>query len=369
MTDAQDELWRDVSIILKHIRFIVALLVAALIVAALTGLAAGSDGRAKSEAEIKIETGAFLLGSGQAMPTLDTIADLAESDEVAAQVAQKLGTEPEEISDNLFVDTQARNPSDRQSLDQFSVEVTGPSQRRAEQIAAAVMDAVVERAEQLKLDPEGVESLRQLQALAQQRLQELDQADVSELAQVRSDLDAQRSRLTSLKAGLSVLYEALALVRADPSRPLGELVVAVSGVLGGAEGTGGVEQASSVEELERGLELRRQLTESLIEPIQLAIEALADHERQLVLLVADNSAALSVYTSAAQSLEAAGLAGEQTEIEVEVTTSGVNTSGSANWPARLGAAAAFGLVVGVAAAFALEFLAPHWQRWRRGNAG
>lgn len=308
-----------------------------------------------------------MLGSGQAMPTLDTIAYLAESDEVAAQVAQKLGTEPEEISDNLSVDTQARDPNDRQSLDELSVEVTGLSQHRAEQIATAVMDVVVERAEQLKLDPRGVESLLQLQALAQQRLQELDQADVSELAQVQSDLASQRGRLISLKTELSALDEALAPVRADPSRPLGELVVAVSGVLGGAEGAGGVEHASSVEELERGLELRRQLTESLIEPIQSDIEALTDRERELVSLVADDNAALSVYISAAQSLQAADLAGEQTEIEVEVTRSGVNTSGSANWPARLGAAAAFGLVAGVAGAFALEFLTPYWRQWRRGS--
>ena len=369
MARAQDDLWRDVSVILKHIRFIVALFAVAVVVAVATGLAVNTESQATSEAEIDIEVPTPLFGTSKTAPTLATFADLAESDEVTQASAQELSMDPAELRDNITVRTVQRDPQDRESVDRLFVEATGPSREQAKEIATAVMDAFVGAAEGLGSDPQGLELLREQETLALQRLQEFDQEQLFELAQVQTDLGAQRRLVTSLTAEVSAIDRALELVQAEASRPLGELAVAVSGVVGGSQGTGGIDQASTVEELRGGLELRRELAEDLTGEIQLKVNALEKREQELSLATADQSAALSVYNIALRDLEAADLAAAQTETAVTVTASGVDTSESVNWLARLGAAAAFGLVVGVAAAFALEFLAPHWQRWRGGNTG
>jgi hypothetical protein len=366
MAEAQNDLWHDVSVILKHIRFIVALFAVAIVVAVATGLAMNTESRATSEAEIDIKAGTPLFGADETVPTLDTLADLAESDEVTQAATEGLSMDPAELRNNVTVRTEAANPADRDSVDRLSIEATGTSKEQAKDMATAVMDAFTEAAEGLGSDPRGLELLREQETLALQRLQEFDQEQLFELAQVQTDLGVQRRLLTSLPSEVSAIDQALELVQAEGSRPLGELVVAVSGVLGGSQG---IEQASTVEELRGGLELRRELTGRLMEETQLQVSVLEKREQELLLDTADQSAALSVYNVALRDLQAADLAAAQTETEVTVTASGVDTSESVDWLTRLGAAAAFGLVVGVAAAFALEFLAPYWQRWRRGTAG
>jgi len=57
MANAQDDLWRDVSIVIKHVRFIAAFFIVALLVSAVTGLMTHSDHSARSSAEIERRRG------------------------------------------------------------------------------------------------------------------------------------------------------------------------------------------------------------------------------------------------------------------------------------------------------------------------
>jgi hypothetical protein len=367
MTESQDELWRDVSVVLKHIRFIVALFALAIVVAVASGLAASSESRAISEAEIVIEASTPLFGGTDTVPTLDTFDALAQSDEVVQTAAQEIGVDPEELRKNITVRAVERDPRDRESVDRLSIEATGASRGQARETAAAVMDAFVAAAEGSQSDPQGLESLQEQETLALQRLQEFDQAEVLELVQVQADLARNRSLIASLKGQVTAIEQALELIRAEGSRPLAELVVAISGVLGGSQGTGGIDQASTVEELEQGLELRRQLDEGLTTRAEQEVETLAQRERELLLVTAEGGAAMALYTTAVRNLRAAELAESLTETEITVTERGLDSSSGVNWLARLAAAAAFGLVVGVVGAFALELLGPYWRRWREGN--
>ena len=143
--------------------------------------------------------------------------------------------------------------------------------------------------------------------------------------------------------------------------------MAVAGVLGGPAGSGGIEQASTVEELRGGLTLRSGLAQGLKENAETEAAALARREQELLVATAGQRSAQAVYGSAVRNVQAAILAGTQTKTEVSVTASAVDTSTGADWPARLAAAAAFALVAGVAGAFALESLTSLSRRRRQGS--
>jgi len=368
MAETQDDLWRDLSIVVKHVRFIVALFILTLLVAVGTGLMADSDARARSELEIGIDAATPLFGGLETIPTLETFENLVKSDQVGEDAAQKVGISPEELESKISVDAVYRNPRDPSSVDQLSIEATGDSQQQAEAIAGAVVDAFVEAAQAVRTDPEALESQQEQGALALERLEEFDQAELTQLAQVQADLSVKRSLQSTLSRDLSAIEQALELLEAESSRPIEELIVAVVGTVGLPQAIGGTEQALTVEELKGGLELRRALAQKLLSSTQSEMEPLVKREQELLVATGGQRAAMDVYTRALQDLEAARLASTQMHAEITITARAVDTSSGANWLARLGAAAAFGLVVGVAGAFALEFLTPHWLRWRQGNA-
>jgi len=365
MAEAQDELWRDVSIVVKHFRLILALLVVALIAAIASGLLTNTTHRARSEAEIQLETAIPLSGNTEATPDLETYEKLAMSDDVAAAAASKVGLSAEELRGKITVTTTVRNIRDPASLDRLAISATGDSQAQAEAIASATMDAFAEAARALQSDPEGLESLRQQEALALEDLGKYDQQQVIELGKVQADLGATRALTSALSQDITSIEQALELLQTQGSRPLGELIVAVSGVLGGPEGSGGIEQASTVEELRGGLTLRNGLAQELKEKAETKVAALALLEQDLLAATTGQRSALAVYNSAVRNVQAAILAGTQTRTEVSVTASAVDTSTGADWPARLGAAAAFALVTGVAGAFALEFVTSLSRRRRQ----
>jgi len=227
------------------------------------------------------------------------------------------------------------------------------------------MDAFAEAARALQSDPEGLESLRQQEALALEDLGKYDQQQVIELGKVQADLGATRALTSALSQDITSIEQALELLQTQGSRPLGELIVAVAGMLGGPEGSGGIEQASTVEELRGGLTLRNGLAQELKEKAETKVAALALLEQDLLAATTGQRSALAVYNSAVRNVQAAILAGTQTRTEVSVTASAVDTSTGADWPARLGAAAAFALVTGVAGAFALEFVTSLSRRRRQ----
>ena len=365
MAEAQDELWRDVSIVVKHFRLILALLVVALIAAIASGLLTNTTHRARSEAEIQLETAIPLSGNTEATPDLETYEKLAMSDDVAAAAASKVGLSAEELRGKITVTTTVRNIRDPASLDRLAISATGDTQAQAEATAAATMDAFAEAARALQSDPEGLESLRQQEALALEDLGKYDQQQVIELGKVQADLGATRALTSALSQDITSIEQALELLQTQGSRPLGELIVAVSGVLGGPEGSGGIEQASTVEELRGGLTLRNGLAQELKEKAETKVAALALLEQDLLAATTGQRSALAVYNSAVRNVQAAILAGTQTRTEVSVTASAVDTSTGADWPARLGAAAAFALVTGVAGAFALEFVTSLSRRRRQ----
>lgn len=365
MEEAQDELWRDFLVALRHWRFIAALLALALIVAVGTGLATNTESRAISEAEIEITTKAPLSGQGESLPTLDTFAELAAGERVAEAAARRLGEDQSTITDNTTVRVEEKIPTDRNSVDRIFIEATGESQREASAISVAVMDAFVEAAEGVASDPEGLKFLEEQQAFALEELRGADLGGLFELSQVRVDVASQRALLSSQKDQLVAIDSALALIEAEKTRPLGELLVAVQGVLGRSPQEGSLNQVTSVGELERGLQLRRQLVNTFIRTTEEETQRLSILEQELSRSTASEGVAISLHGRAVTDLEAAMLAEQLTGTTVTVTQQGVDTSGDVDWLARLSAAAAFGLVVGVAGAFALEFLTPHWQRWRR----
>jgi len=365
MAEAQDELWRDVSIVVKHFRLILALLVVALIAAIASGLLTNTTHRARSEAEIQLETAIPLSGNTEATPDLETYEKLAMSDDVAAAAASKVGLSAEELREKISVTTTERNIRDPASLDRLAISATGDTQAQAEATAAATMDAFAEAARALQSDPEGLESLRQQEALALEDLGKYDQQQVIELGKVQADLGATRALTSALSQDITSIEQALELLQTQGSRPLGELIVAVAGMLGGPEGSGGIEQASTVEELRGGLTLRNGLAQELKEKAETKVAALALLEQDLLAATTGQRSALAVYNSAVRNVQAAILAGTQTRTEVSVTASAVDTSTGADWPARLGAAAAFALVTGVAGAFALEFVTSLSRRRRQ----
>jgi hypothetical protein len=363
MAEPQDELWHDVSVVLKHVRFIAALLVIALVVAVATGLASDPQGRATSEAEIDIRSAAPLFGGTETVLTLDSLAELAESEEVAEAAAQRVGMDPQALGDSIDVSTEAKDVRDSESVDRLIVRATDPSADRAQEIATAVMDAFVQAAERTKSNPLGVESLRRQLTSADGKLRQFDQGELIELAQVQTELSGRRELLASLRAEALTIDQALEVLARERSRPMSELLVAVAGALDGLQGTE-LEQASTVGELEGGLELRREFVQGVIERAQADVDTLGLREQELIRLTADQSSVLAVYGAAVRNLEAADLAAEQTETEINVTASGVDSSDRVTWLARLSGATAFGLVAGVAGAFAIEFFAPHWRQWR-----
>ena len=365
MAEAQDELWRDVSIVVRHIRLILALLVVALIVAIASGLLTDTTHRARSDAEIQVETAIPLSGNIEAAPDLETYGNLAISDDVAAAAASKVGLSAEELKAKISVATTERNIRDPASLDRLAITATGDSQAQAEAIAGATMDAFAEAAKVVQSDPEGLKSLQDQEALALEELGKFDKEQVFELAQVQADLQAHRTLISALSQDIASAELALEVLRTQASRPLGELIVAVAGVLGGNPGgTAGIEQAASVAELQGGLTLRSDLALNLRGKTQSEVESLGQREQELLAATAGQESASTLYSTAVRNVQAAVLAGSQTRTEVDVTARAIDTSTGVDWLARLGAAAAFALVAGVAGAFALEFLAS-FSRQRR----
>ena len=187
MAQPQDDLWHDVSIVLKHIRFIIVLFVLALAAAALTGLTANTQNRAKSEAEVDFRP-AVPVANSAAAPTLLTIEDLADSDAVIEAAAEQAGIEPDQIRQRVQIDVLERDRRFPDSVDRIVIEASGGSRSQAGSTVTAFMDAMTEAVDALRSDPEKLESLRQEQDLALKRFNQFDQAKVLELGQVQSDL-------------------------------------------------------------------------------------------------------------------------------------------------------------------------------------
>lgn len=368
MTDDQPESTHDfrtdIAIVRRHSRFILLLFAAAIVVAVLTGLAANPNYVATAEVEIEVTNIPTLSSRVELTPKLETFEQLAISDEVAADVATRLQVDqtPSEMQDLISI--RAVSANNASPADKIIIEATGSSTSGALALANAWADIVAMRAATVSVDPVAVRLLETAEAAALDRLDVTDPTATRELASTSADLGNKRQRLIGLRTRIAELDDALAFIRDHPEASLDELRVALIGLLP----EGDDPPFETPQELADGLQLRRGFSSTLIPSVEAQIEDLVQLEEDLSLESAEFAAAQAALQRAQQDLVTADLLIATATVTVDVVPGSSAVSGGVNWLARIGAAAAFGLVAGVAGAFALEYLGPNRRSWwwRRG---
>jgi uncharacterized protein involved in exopolysaccharide biosynthesis len=350
---------RDVTVVLKHYRFILALLVGAIIVALLTGLMNDSEFTARRELQFKTNNAALLLSRSDLSPKLDTLENLATSDELAQEVADRLGggEQPPQILSRISIRSVKGIPADPR--DRIIIRARGTSRDTALALVNTWADRLAEKASVMAVDPEALKRLQETEKMAQERLAKTDSSAARELASVTEGLSAQRTQLFVLRTEIASLDQALAFIDAHPGATPDELRVAVSSLLANLDQL----SFASAKELSGSLRLRRDFLTALIPEMESEIESLEQREEALTAEAGDRKAAEATLDAAQQALATAELLAANTEAGLEVTAGAALVSGGMSWLARFGAAVAFGLVAGVAGAFALEYLLPAVNSW------
>ncbi|MFQ5879728.1 MAG: hypothetical protein ACE5IZ_06115, partial [Dehalococcoidia bacterium] len=125
-------------------------------------------------------------------------------------------------------------------------------------------------------------------------------------------------------------------------------------------------ELDSHQELLQALELRRQILSLSLSRLDQEVDSLERRLQEIDPLLVARDAARANYQEAMQLLQAAQIPTLVARVAAPAATA---TADGIGWLPRLGAAAAFGLVVGVVGAFGLEAL-PSIRRWlaaRRGD--
>jgi capsular polysaccharide biosynthesis protein len=365
MTDGQPEIAhdsrKDVVIVLRHYRFILFLLVAAIVVALLTGLAADVAYTATTEVEIDVTNVTALSGRNDLTPKLETFEELATSDEVATEVAARLADArtPSELLNLISIRATASTPAN--PGDRITIDAEGSLESDALTLAGTWAEVLAEKASATTVDPEAVRSLQAARAATQARLDEVDPTATRELASTSADLSNKRQRLIGLRTSIAELDDALAFIRDHPEVSLDELRVALGVLLAEVDNP----PYETPQELANGLQLRRDFLSTLTPRIEAQIEELVQQEEDLSLESAEFAAARAALQGTQQNLVTADVLAATATVTADVIPGTSTVSGGVNWLARIGAAAAFGLVAGVAGAFALEYLGPSLRSWRR----
>ena len=358
-SDSGRELRRDVTVVLKHHRFILLLTAAALAVALLTGLVDSSKFTARRELEFKISSAPVLLSRSDLTPKLDTLEDLANSEELAQEVADRLGgrDSPTQLLDRVSIRAIRGIPADPK--DRMTIKVSGSSKDEALTLVNTWSDVLSEKASVMAVDLEALKRLQETERMGQDRLADTDPAAAKELATVSQGLGAQRTQLFSLRTEMASLDQALTFINAHPEATAAELHVAVSSLLTNADQL----SFASAAELAESLRLRREFLALLIPEIEAGIGELEQREEELTKEAGDRTAAEIALEAARQARAIADLLAANSEAGIEVNGGVASVSGGMSWLARFGAAVAFGLVGGVAGAFALEYLLPVVNSW------
>ena len=358
-SDSGGDFRRDVTVVLKHYRFILMLLVAALVVALLTGLTDNSEFAATRQLEFKVGNTPLLLGRSELSPKLDTLVAMAKSDELAQEVAVKLGggDKPEQLLSRVSIRAIkgiAADPRDR-----MIITARGSSSDATLALVNTWVEVLTEKASVMAVDPEALKRLQETKTIAQERLAKTDNSAARELATVTEGLSAQRTQLFALQTEMASLDQALTFIDAHPEATPNELRVAVSSLLANLDQL----SFASAKELSESLRLRRDFLATLTPEIESGIGDLEQREEALTAEAGDRTAAEATLNTAQQVLAIAELLAANTGAGVEVTGGAAQVSGGMSWLARFGAAVAFGLVAGVAGAFALEYLLPTFNSW------
>jgi len=358
-SDSGRDFRRDVSVVLKHHRFILVLLVGALIVALLTGLLANSEFAASRELQFKTSNTPLLLSRSDLGPKLETLEGLAQSNELAQEVAGKLGggDQPAQLLSRVSIRAIKGIPADPR--DRMIITARGSSRDAALALVNTWAEVLTEKASVMAVDPEALKRLQETETMAQERLAKTDNSAARELATVTEGLSAQRTQLFALQTEMASLDQALTFIDAHPEATPNELRVAVSSLLANLDQL----SFASAKELSESLRLRRDFLAALIPEIESGIGDLEQREEALTAEAGDRTAAEATLNSAQQTLATAELLAANTGAGVEVSGGAAQVSGGMSWLARFGAAFAFGLVAGVAGAFALEYLLPGVNSW------
>jgi len=352
---------KDAVVVLKHSRFIAVLFLAALVVSLVTGLVADEDFTAKTTVEVEIAPIPGLAPTrNDFVPDAGAFERLAAGQEVADEVATRLndGRTAEQLL--TLIDSRSVASTPLNPVETVFIDADGSSEVAARTLGATWTEVYVEKAEATRVDPDALALLEAAEQAARERLRTLDPTASRQLAAVTENLRAARVRLSTTTTSLSGAEEGLAFIEAHPEATLADLQIALAAVLAEMNDT----PFDTAAELTDGLQLRRDFLSASLPDIQAEIDALVPQEEELTREATERKAAENALLNAQQALATAQLLTE-TGFVTAAVTSGPSLSGGVNWPARVGAAAAFGLVVGVAGAFALEYLGPHLRSWWR----
>ena len=357
-SDSGRDFRRDVSVVLKHHRFILVLLVGALIVALLTGLLANSEFAASRELQFKTSNTPLLLSRSDLGPKLETLEGLAQSNELAQEVADRLGgDQPAQLLSRVSIRAIKGIPADPR--DRMIITAKGSSRDAALALVNTWAEVLTEKASVMAVDPEALKRLQETETMAQERLAKTDNSAARELVTVTQELSGQRTQLFSLQTETASLDQALTFIDAHPEATPNGLRVALSSLLANLDQL----SFASAKELSEGLRLRMDFLAALIPEIESGIGDLEQREEALTAEAGDRTAVEATVNTAQQVLAIAELLAANTGAGVEVTGGAAQVSGGMSWLARFGAAVAFGLVAGVAGAFALEYLLPTFNSW------
>ncbi len=379
MQQPQDELRRDLTVVRKHVWFIAAVFVGAIVVALTAGLAFGASGQATASVEVKVTAVEPVFGLTSIAPSLDSYQDLAESPQVVDRVRQKVEAG---ASEDLLARVEVKGSRPLATsvaalgstrVGTVSVTAQGDSPQKAADLANAWAEALAAEAVNLRADPKLMAGLQEQVNLAQQKLEGESGLDSSSgggqgLEEVRQELASKREARAELSTAAANVDQAVDFLRAaqkgSPPPSLAEVRLALAGFLGGGQDEG-LLQATSLDELLGGLELRQQLQSGALTGLSQQVDSLASREQALESQAADREAALANYEDAVRSLRAAELAAQLTDVDAKIEDRAAASSQGLIWLARLAAGAALGLVVGVVGAFVLETVGPLRRRLRR----
>ncbi len=350
MEQSENELKRDALVLKRHLRFIIGVLVVALLVAAGTGLIFGSGYSAR--ATVQIQTNVVPLPT--AIRQQD-ILNIARSEEVADEAARTYGVnDPDDIEDRVSVTERPEG---------LRVSANGGSRGDAIDLAnswAAAIETIINASD---IGPASSAALERETANAATQLANaeaaLAEANTTGIEPTQEVLDEVSKTLADNQAELASLTQATEIARqavSNSNTPMSQLRIALAGLAVPPEVLASVENP---QDLLQALDLRRQVLSSSVQQSIEQLNALQTQRRELLPLILDRDAAQNNYRESVRVLRASELG----PITARISDPADRASGAGlGWPQRLGAAAAFGLVVGVIGAFALDALPP-MQRW------
>lgn len=355
MQQPEGDLRRDALVVLRHLRFIALVLAVALAVALGSGLLV--DATYEATAQVEVQGVPLPLSSGgRAL----SVVELARSPQVGRQVAIDIDVADEAgLAGRVSVAMQTGMPI-------LLVTARGDSGEEAIALANAWAEEAAAAINSAGSSAPFVGALQRQAESARQRWEEAQRAATNAGADVGAlerTLDGEVQALATGERELTNLEQATQLVRqasVDGSASVAQLRAALAGLAVPAEALAGL---TSPQELLHALELRHQLLSLSLQRVAGQVDSLRKRRQELEGVAVEREAAEANYKEALRLVQAAQLPPLAAEVKKLAASAAV---GGMAWTQRLGAAAAFGVVVGVVGAFGLEAL-PSLRRWFKGG--